>query len=153
MQFPDITYPEAVSKNPAVVAGSQSHQSSPPKYPSPWGEGLGDWEEAYVKAREFVSQLTLEEKVNLTTGTGWQSDRCVGNTGSVPRLGLRGFCLQDSPLGIRYGDRSSAFPAAVNVAATWDQTLAEMQGAAMGSEHHGKGIDYQLGVGACRRSR
>jgi beta-glucosidase len=28
------------------------------------------WKEAYVKAKSFVSQLTLMEKVNLTTGTG-----------------------------------------------------------------------------------
>jgi beta-glucosidase len=28
------------------------------------------WEEAYVKAKDFVSQLTLLEKVNLTTGVG-----------------------------------------------------------------------------------
>lgn len=57
------------------------------------------WEEAYAKAREIVSQMTLLEKVNITTGTGWQSDKCVGNTGSVPRLGIRSLCLQDSPLG------------------------------------------------------
>jgi len=57
------------------------------------------WEEAYAKARAVVSQMTLLEKVNLTTGTGWQSDQCVGNTGSVPRLGIKSLCLQDSPLG------------------------------------------------------
>jgi beta-glucosidase len=28
------------------------------------------WEEAYNKAKDFVSQLTLLEKVNLTTGVG-----------------------------------------------------------------------------------
>jgi beta-glucosidase len=28
------------------------------------------WEDAYEKAKEFVSQLTLLEKVNLTTGVG-----------------------------------------------------------------------------------
>jgi len=28
------------------------------------------WQEAYTKARDFVSQLTLLEKVNLTTGVG-----------------------------------------------------------------------------------
>ena len=44
--------------------------TSPPAYPSPWGEGLGDWGAAYAKARDFVSQLTLLEKVNLTTGVG-----------------------------------------------------------------------------------
>jgi len=28
------------------------------------------WQEAYAKAKDFVSQLTLLEKVNLTTGVG-----------------------------------------------------------------------------------
>ena len=63
--------------------------------------GAGDWEEAYAKAKEFVSQLTLLEKVNLTTGVGWEGEPCVGNTGSIPRLNFRGLCLQDSPLGVR----------------------------------------------------
>jgi beta-glucosidase len=44
--------------------------TSPPSYPSPWGTGAGDWAAAYEKARAFVSQLTLLEKVNLTTGVG-----------------------------------------------------------------------------------
>jgi hypothetical protein len=43
---------------------------SPPKYPSPWASGTGEWAAAYAKARDFVSQLTLLEKVNLTTGVG-----------------------------------------------------------------------------------
>lgn len=29
------------------------------------------WEDAYVKAKDFVSQMTLLEKVNLTTGIGY----------------------------------------------------------------------------------
>lgn len=44
---------------------------SPPHYPSPWMNPEADgWKEAYVKAKDFVSQLTLLEKVNLTTGVG-----------------------------------------------------------------------------------
>jgi beta-glucosidase len=44
---------------------------SPPHYPSPWMDpnAIG-WEEAYAKAKDFVSQMTLLEKVNLTTGVG-----------------------------------------------------------------------------------
>ena len=42
--------------------------------------GDGDWSSAVTKARAFVAQLTLEEKVNLTTGIGING-RCVGNTG------------------------------------------------------------------------
>lgn len=69
----------------------------------------------------------------------------MGNTGSVPRLGLRALCLQDSPLGVRFADWVSAFPAGVTTAATWDRTLMYARGVAMGQEHKGKGIDIQLG--------
>jgi hypothetical protein len=45
--------------------------SSPPFYPSPWMDPNADgWADAYAKAKAFVSQLTLMEKVNLTTGVG-----------------------------------------------------------------------------------
>jgi beta-glucosidase len=98
----------------SCVNAQVSGQTSPPKYPSPWLTGKSDfedpspvptngrtWQAAYAKAVEFVSQLTLLEKVNLTTGVGWEGGFCVGNTGSVPRLGFAGFCNQDSPLGVR----------------------------------------------------
>ena len=68
--FPSATYPNATSPNPAAKDGTSSFQTSPPKYPSPWGSGTGDWASAYTKARAFVGQLTLLEKVNLTTGVG-----------------------------------------------------------------------------------
>lgn len=42
--------------------------------------GLQDWASAVAKARAFVSQLTLQEKINVTTGTDI-FNRCVGNTG------------------------------------------------------------------------
>lgn len=54
-----------------VAAREDDLAFSPPHYPSPWmnPEAPG-WEDAYVRAKEFVSQLTLPEKVNLTTGVG-----------------------------------------------------------------------------------
>lgn len=74
MQFPGTNYPG--SEVPYAVAGAQFNQTSPPYYPSPWGTGAGDWAAAYAKARDFVSQLTLVEKVNLTTGVGSVLDLC-----------------------------------------------------------------------------
>lgn len=45
--------------------------TSEPFYPSPWMDPQAQgWEDAYAKAKAFVSQLTLLEKVNLTTGVG-----------------------------------------------------------------------------------
>ena len=81
-----------------------------PGFPSPWvANNISDpsWAAAYAQAVAFVSTLTLTEKVNLTTGTGWEADRCVGNTGDVPRLGFRGLCLMDGPVGVRSSKSSS----------------------------------------------
>ncbi|CAG8951136.1 hypothetical protein HYFRA_00006534 [Hymenoscyphus fraxineus] len=128
-----------------VHAQNESLAYSPPFYPSPWMKGTGEWSEAYAKAKDFVSQLTLLEKVNITTGVGWESEGCVGNTGSVPRLGLRALCMQDSPLGIRFADYSSVFPSGQTVAATFDRGLLYARGYAMGSEMRDKGIHVQLG--------
>lgn len=117
---------------------------SPPFYPSPWIEGTGDWAAAYEKARAFVSQLTLLEKVNLTTGTGWMSEACVGTVGSIPRLGFPSLCMQDSPLGVRFADYVSAFPAGGTIAASWDRGEFYRRGYQMGQEHRAKGVDVQL---------
>lgn len=44
---------------------------SPPFYPSPWMDPTAaGWEDAYAKAKALVSQMTILEKVNLTTGVG-----------------------------------------------------------------------------------
>jgi len=78
----------------AVAVNAQNDGDvSPPKYPSPWMRGGNGWDDAYTKAKAFVSQLTLLEKVNLTTGVGWEGEACVGNTGSIPRLNFRGWWI------------------------------------------------------------
>lgn len=46
-----------------------SHSSH--SYPSPNATGYGGWDVAFAKARRFVAQLSLDEKVSLTTGTGY----------------------------------------------------------------------------------
>ena len=150
--FPNSTY--AGFADPLTDSGAQSGQTSPPKYPSPWGEGLGDWAAAYAQAEAFVSKLTLTEKVNLTTGVGWEGEKCVGNNGAIPRVGFKSLCMQDSPLGVRDTDFNSAFPAGVSIAATWDRGLLYQRGFDMGSEHRDKGVDIQLGpvVGPIGRS-
>ncbi|KAI9810477.1 MAG: hypothetical protein M1827_006253 [Pycnora praestabilis] len=141
--FPNSTYANA--SVPAYAAGALTNQTSPPHYPSPWGTGAGDWASAYASARAIVSQLTLEEKVNLTTGVGWEGERCVGQTGSIPRLGIRSLCLQDSPVGVRDTDFNSVFPGGITAAATWDRGRMYTRGYGMGSEHRDKGVDVQLG--------
>nr|ANR02039.1 beta-glucosidase [Amesia atrobrunnea] len=132
--------------NDAQQLSKRDLAESPPFYPSPWmNPDAEGWEEAYAKAREFVSQMTLLEKVNLTTGVGWQGEQCVGQVGAIPRLGLRSLCMHDAPLGIRGADYNSAFPSGQTTAATFDRGLMYRRGYAMGKEARGKGIDVLLG--------
>ncbi|KAL1962259.1 hypothetical protein VTN77DRAFT_9849 [Rasamsonia byssochlamydoides] len=102
--------------------------------------GYGNWSAAYKKAREFVCQLTLTEKVNLTTQVG--TGQTVGyDIGIIPRLNFRGFAADDSPSGVRGSDYSSAFPSGLNLAMSWDRELIYAQSYANGAEHKGKGVN------------
>lgn len=118
---------------------------SPPWYPTPKGGTDVQWEQSYKKAAELVRQMTLVEKVNITTGTGWSMDMCVGNNGAVPRLKFPSLCLQDGPLGIRFADNITAFPAGITIGATWDKELMYLRGKAHGKEARLKGVNVLLG--------
>lgn len=118
---------------------------SPPWYPSPQGGTLSSWEKSYKKAKEMVEKMSLIEKVNITTGTGWSMNLCVGNTGPALSVGFPSLCLQDGPLGIRFADQCTAFPAGITVGATWNKTLMRLRAIAHGEEVKGKGINVLLG--------
>ncbi|QRV99617.1 glycoside hydrolase family 3 protein [Ceratobasidium sp. AG-Ba] len=82
------------------------------------------WTEAHSLAQKFIANITLEQKVNITTGVGWEIGR---------------------PLGVRFADRVTAFPAGINAATTWDKDLIRQRGQAMGEEFKGKGVHVALG--------
>ena len=125
----------------AVPADGQSE----PWYPSPKGGTVKLWERSYTKAADLVRQMTLVEKVNITTGIGWSMGMCVGNTGEVERLGFPSLCLQDGPLGLRFVDNATALPAGVTVGATWNKQLMYEHGRAHGFEARLKGVNVLLG--------
>ncbi|KAJ7913541.1 glycoside hydrolase family 3 protein [Mycena leptocephala] len=61
----------------------------------------------------------------------WKHIRC-------PSIGFPGFCLEGCPLGVRLASNVSAFPAAINIASTFNRTLMRQRGVAMGAEFRGK---------------
>lgn len=145
----------------AAAGGAASYASSPPVYPSRMslpcttrthrsiddadifttalGVGNGIWTDAYVKARELVGQMTLEEKVNITRGFTVTDNLCAGNTGTVPRLKWPGMCLHDAGNGVRATDMVSSYPSAIHVGASWDKNLTYERGLYMGKEFKAKG--------------
>lgn len=135
----------------ALKAGFNKYKSappdgqSPPWYPSPRGGSVRQWADSYAKASDMVRRMTLAEKVNITTGTGWSMGLAVGNTGPAVHVGFPGLALQDGPLGIRKADNATAFPAGITVGATWNKKLMYERGKAHGLEARGKGINILLG--------
>ncbi|EJD05137.1 uncharacterized protein FOMMEDRAFT_79988 [Fomitiporia mediterranea MF3/22] len=129
----------------AVYVTAPKDGLSPPWYPAPPGGTLSSWRGAYEKATRLVSQMSLLEKVNITTGTGWQMGLCVGNTGPATNVKFPSLCLQDGPLGIRFADHSTAFPAGVTVGATWNRDLMYRRGRLHGREARMKGVNIILG--------
>jgi len=95
---------------PYPINSSYHHHSEHP---------VSKWTNAHNRARAYLTNWTVEEKVNLTTGVGWEIGRCVGNIPAVPSQNFSGLCLEDSPLGVRDTDFVSAFPAGINSAATY----------------------------------
>ncbi|KAG1762842.1 glycoside hydrolase family 3 protein [Suillus occidentalis] len=122
----DPLNPPAVSSDPQVV---------PDFAPA--------WSAAYQKAKNLISDYTIEEKVNITTGVGWANGLCVGNI--PPNKNFPGLCLEDSPLSVRFADYATAFPAGIQAASTWNRALMRARGLALGQEFKGKGVNIALG--------
>ncbi|WVQ97414.1 hypothetical protein IAU59_004527 [Kwoniella sp. CBS 9459] len=133
------------SPNPSTVYISNEVPYPPSPLNASYHKFSPRWHKAHSKAAAYLSDWTIEEKVALTTGLGWEQGRCLGNIGEIPSRNFSGLCAMDSPLGIRLTDFNSAFPAGINVASTFDKDLMYARGYAMGQEFKGKGAHIHLG--------
>jgi beta-glucosidase len=78
------------------------------------------------KIENLISQLSLEEKIKMLSGTGF-------DTPGIDRLGIPGLRMTDGPAGVRWG-KSTAFPGPISLAASWDKDLVYRLGQAMAEE-------------------
>jgi beta-glucosidase len=114
-----------------AVAGLAPAQ--PPAAPSP----------ASVDQRvdAIISKLTLEQKIDLIGGVDAFFIRGYENLG-WPRLKMA-----DGPMGVRNFGPSTAYPAGIALAATWDPEMAGRIGTGMGRDARAKGVHFLLGPG------
>ncbi len=95
----------------------------------------------------LLSQMSLEEKVNLIRGGVEPADVYQGQAGflpGVPRLGVPGLRMADGPPGLLTRIPAQAETATMGVAATWSRRTAEENGAVIGREARSLGIDVVL---------
>jgi beta-glucosidase len=103
------------------------------------------------RVADLLERMTLDEKVAMLAGAGWME--------TVPnaRLGIPAIKMSDGPMGVRswLGSsavtnasapiHSTAFPAGVAMAATWNPELVRREGKAIGQEVKALGRDMILG--------
>ncbi len=101
--------------------------------------------------KAVAGALSLEQKASLTSGHGFW------HTTSAP--GVPAILLTDGPHGVRKqagsGDHvglhdsvpATCFPPAVTLGSTWDASLLERVGAALGEEAQAQGVGVLLGPG------
>ena len=113
------------------------------------------WTEPYKKSKEFVSKLSLNEKLNLLYGTEncyfSEEERklkyCVGQIDAFSNsdVSFPGMCLQDGPQGLRQMKGTAiSWQASINTAATFNKDLIYKIGKAQGEECKEKGVNTLL---------
>jgi beta-glucosidase len=95
---------------------------------------------ARERAADAVSRMSLREKIHMLSG------RDMFYFPENTRLGLRRIFFADASMGLRLPG-STAFPALIGLAATFDPELAMRYGDAVGEESRSKGVHVLLGPG------
>ena len=111
----------------------------------PWDRDQAAWD----RATALRDQMTLEEKIELVTGDlgDW---RFAFYNAPIERLGIPALTMADGPAGVRINDqsvhdgRSTALPAPIALAATWDPDQATRYGDVLGAEAFASGHNVQL---------
>ncbi len=93
--------------------------------------------EVETKVKNLLEQLTLDEKISLISGTGF-------DTVEIKRLGIPALHMTDGPVGVRIGPATS-FPSGIAFAATFDPKIIYSVGKAIAQEAKAKDFNVLLG--------
>jgi beta-glucosidase len=94
---------------------------------------------AAQRAEDLLSQMTLEEKIAYIGGTNNFYIR------AIPRLDLPAIKMSDGPMAARNDGPTTAYPAGIALAATWDTNMAREIGEALGRDCRSRGVNILLG--------
>jgi beta-glucosidase len=89
----------------------------------------------------IISQMTQEEKITTIGGINDFYTR------PIPRLGVPALRMSDGPMGVHDYGLTTAYPAGIALAASWDVDLARRVGVAMGNDARARGVHFILGPG------
>src|SRR5882757_6058582 len=116
--------------------------AAPENGPNPACPWVGSHAPVDVKVSQVLRQMTLDEKIAMVHGAAGSA--YVGYVPGDARLCIPALKMQDGPVGVRMPD-TTQLPAASDLAATFDSSLAHSYGKVIGSEDKAKGVDVDLG--------
>ena len=93
------------------------------------------------RVESLLRSMTLDEKIMLIGGTD------TFYIQAVPRLGLPALRMSDGPLGVHDYGPTTAYPAGIALAASWDPDLARRVGISMGKDARARGVNFILAPG------
>jgi beta-glucosidase len=93
------------------------------------------------RVNSLVSQMTLEEKIDYIGGI---DDFYIR---PIPRLNIPTLRMSDGPMGVHDYGLTTAYPAGIALAASWDADLAHRVGTAMGKDARARGVNIILAPG------
>jgi len=95
------------------------------------------------RAKALLAKMSLDEKLAMVHG--YPGDY-VGDVNPNSRLNIPALHLEDGPQGVADGvQKTTCWPSALTVVATWDTNLMFNWGMAMGLEQRMKGTNIALG--------
>jgi beta-glucosidase len=107
----------------------------------PW---VGSTAPVATRVQQVLNTMDQAEELDLVAGDGTSS--YIGHIPAVPDLCIPATNLEDGPNGVGDGAGGvTAFPDGESAAATFDPTLIQQEGTAMGAEFAGKGVNVALG--------
>ncbi len=95
--------------------------------------------QASDRIESLLGRMTLGQKIDFIGG---YEGYCIR---PMPELGIPQILMADGPLGVRGKTPSTAFPASIGLAASFDTSLARRYGAAIGMESRAKNVHILLG--------
>jgi beta-glucosidase len=101
------------------------------------------------RVQQLLLQLSIEEKVLLLGGKPGQSGPQANSaTFPIERIGLPELRMADGPTGVHWWcEASTAYPALIAAAASWDAELWYRLGAALGRDCRARGVHILLAPG------
>src|ERR1700722_13082656 len=107
----------------------------------PW---VGSTAPVATRVQQVLNTMDQSEEASLLSGDGTSS--YIGQVNAIPNLCIPSVNMEDGPSGVGDGNGGvTAFPDGENAAATFDPTLVQQEGSAMGAEFAGKGATVSLG--------